>query len=89
MQRSSQRKSSFINPSQFYTNVLISSRGKNTINAQYMINPDTNKGVDYQFDEVVRNKRERQHMDATDCECCREASILRLLHIFNRSNVVE
>ncbi|KAF9556866.1 hypothetical protein CPC08DRAFT_743805 [Agrocybe pediades] len=43
-----------------------------SINAVYTINPVQNGGVDYQYDEVVRNREARQKMDATDCECCRE-----------------
>ncbi|RDB16596.1 hypothetical protein Hypma_002805 [Hypsizygus marmoreus] len=45
---------------------------KNSINAQYVIDPAKNGGLDFQYDEVVRNKEERKRMDAGDCECCRD-----------------
>ncbi|THH14085.1 hypothetical protein EW146_g6210 [Bondarzewia mesenterica] len=44
----------------------------NTINAQFEVNPEVNGGLDYQFDTVVRNRRERQQLHAEDCECCRD-----------------
>ncbi|EIW74925.1 hypothetical protein CONPUDRAFT_66547, partial [Coniophora puteana RWD-64-598 SS2] len=42
-----------------------------TINSAFMINPDANDGCAYAYDSVVRNREERRHMDAGDCECCR------------------
>lgn len=47
-----------------------SARG--TINAQYVIDPMQNGGLDFQFEEVVRNKHDRQNMEAGDCEWCRD-----------------
>ncbi|KAF8154435.1 DNA repair protein endonuclease SAE2/CtIP C-terminus-domain-containing protein [Crassisporium funariophilum] len=46
--------------------------GDLSINAQYVINPAQNGGLDYQYDQVVRNRDERRKLDAGDCECCRE-----------------
>ncbi|EED78212.1 predicted protein, partial [Postia placenta Mad-698-R] len=43
-----------------------------TINALYEIDTEQNGGLKHQFDEVVRNKGQRRHMHAFDCECCRE-----------------
>ncbi|KAG6816605.1 hypothetical protein H0H87_004697 [Tephrocybe sp. NHM501043] len=45
---------------------------KETINAQFEIDPARNGGLDFQYDEVVRNKEDRRRMDAGDCECCRD-----------------
>ncbi|KAG6873164.1 hypothetical protein C0995_002013 [Termitomyces sp. Mi166 len=45
---------------------------KGTINAQFEINPTRNRGLDYQYDEVVRGRKDRKRMDAGDCECCRD-----------------
>ncbi|EIW75951.1 hypothetical protein CONPUDRAFT_131453 [Coniophora puteana RWD-64-598 SS2] len=49
-----------------------SSRAENTttINSAFTINPDANGGRAYAYDSVVRNRDERRHMDAGDCECC-------------------
>ena len=38
----------------------------------YEINPEHNQGLDFQYDEVVRDKEKRKRMHAGDCECCRE-----------------
>ncbi|TFY79155.1 hypothetical protein EWM64_g4856 [Hericium alpestre] len=46
--------------------------GSTTINAQFEINPEANEGLAFQFDTVVRSKRDRHRMDAGDCECCRD-----------------
>jgi hypothetical protein len=48
--------------------------GDTTINAQFTIDPTQNKGLNYQYDEVVRNKDERRRLDAGDCECCHEVN---------------
>ncbi|KAI0363977.1 hypothetical protein BV20DRAFT_1061585 [Pilatotrama ljubarskyi] len=45
---------------------------KETINAQYELDPARNEGVGFQYEEVVRDKRRRKHMHAGDCECCRD-----------------
>lgn len=39
---------------------------------RYEVNPDRNNGVNFAYDEVVRNKEERKRMEATDCDQCRE-----------------
>jgi len=52
----------------------VSRPGDTTINAQYIIDPTQNDGLNYQFDEVVRNKDERRRLDAGDCECCHEVN---------------
>ncbi|KAI0827288.1 DNA repair protein endonuclease SAE2/CtIP C-terminus-domain-containing protein [Trametes gibbosa] len=46
--------------------------GKDTINALYELDPTNNNGVDFQYEEVVRDKQRRKHMHAGDCECCRD-----------------
>ncbi|KAI0357674.1 hypothetical protein OH77DRAFT_1519049 [Trametes cingulata] len=46
--------------------------GKETINAQFALDPARNEGVGFQYEEVVRDKRKRKHMHAGDCECCRD-----------------
>ncbi|KAF7796799.1 hypothetical protein EIP86_007983 [Pleurotus ostreatoroseus] len=43
-----------------------------TINAQYRVDPARNDGVAFPFNEVVRKKCTRQHLEAEVCECCRE-----------------
>ncbi|KAH0582201.1 hypothetical protein J132_04152 [Termitomyces sp. J132] len=43
-----------------------------TINAQFEIDPSRNEGFDFQYDQVVRGKRDRKRMEAGDCECCRD-----------------
>ena len=50
----------------------VSRPGDTTINAQYTIDPTRNEGLNYQYDQVVRNKDERRRLDAGDCECCHE-----------------
>ena len=52
----------------------VSRPGDTTINAQYTIDPIQNEGLNYQFDEVVRNRHERRRLDAGDCECCHEVN---------------
>lgn len=46
--------------------------GNTTINAKFAIDPEHNGGRDFQYDEVVRGREERRHMEADDCECCRD-----------------
>ncbi|CCM05622.1 uncharacterized protein FIBRA_07851 [Fibroporia radiculosa] len=41
------------------------------INALYEIDPVQNGGVQFQFEEVVRNKERRKRLDAGDCDDCR------------------
>jgi len=48
------------------------SDGNITINAQYQIDANRNNGLDFQYDAVVRNRQERKHLNAEDCECCRD-----------------
>ena len=45
-----------------------------SINAQYKVHSGRNGGIDFQYDAVVRNKEERRHLEAGDCECCRDVS---------------
>lgn len=45
-----------------------------SINAQYKVHSKKNGGIDFQYDAVVRNKEERRHLEAGDCECCRNVS---------------
>lgn len=42
------------------------------INALYAIDPKSNGGKNFPYDEVVRKKDERRKMHAGDCECCQE-----------------
>ncbi|KAF8191271.1 DNA repair protein endonuclease SAE2/CtIP C-terminus-domain-containing protein [Pholiota molesta] len=42
------------------------------LNAIYAIDPNANGGLDYQYDEVVRNRDARRRMHGGDCECCRD-----------------
>ncbi|KIJ27847.1 hypothetical protein M422DRAFT_270948 [Sphaerobolus stellatus SS14] len=43
-----------------------------TINAEFEIDPEKNRGVKFQYDAVVRDKNERKQLEAGDCECCRD-----------------
>ncbi|KAG9318272.1 DNA repair protein endonuclease SAE2/CtIP C-terminus-domain-containing protein [Chiua virens] len=43
-----------------------------TINSRFSIRKDRNNGMDFQYDAVVRNQKERKHMLGSDCECCHE-----------------
>ncbi|TDL27298.1 hypothetical protein BD410DRAFT_413230 [Rickenella mellea] len=43
-----------------------------TVNALFEINASNNHGLNFQFDEVVRSKAKRRHLEAEDCECCRD-----------------
>ena len=58
-----------------------------TINAVYAIDPKSNGGKTYQYDEVVRNKDQRQRMHGGDCECCREVNSV-LLFFFWRTRLL-
>ncbi|KAG8934425.1 hypothetical protein FRC01_003099 [Tulasnella sp. 417] len=49
-----------------------SARTEQPINALFEIDTSRNGGLDFQYDDVVRNKEERRRMEATDCECCRD-----------------
>ncbi|EIN07620.1 hypothetical protein PUNSTDRAFT_114129 [Punctularia strigosozonata HHB-11173 SS5] len=42
------------------------------IRTQFMIDPDQNEGLDFQFHGVVRNYRDRKRLPGDDCECCRD-----------------
>ena len=46
----------------------------------YVIDPSRNGGLDFQYDEVVRGKEDRRKMDAGDCECCRDMSLVFVQH---------
>ncbi|KAF7376418.1 SAE2 domain-containing protein [Mycena sanguinolenta] len=46
--------------------------GNTTINANFTIDPARNGGKNFQYDEVVRGRADRQRMEAGDCECCRD-----------------
>lgn len=48
--------------------------GETTINAQFTIDPTQNEGLNFQYDQVVRNRDERRRLDAGDCECCHEVN---------------
>ena len=48
---------------------------KETINAMFEIDPGRNGGVDFQFEEVVRDKEKRKGMHGGDCECCRDVRL--------------
>ncbi|KAG8904074.1 hypothetical protein FRB99_002310 [Tulasnella sp. 403] len=41
------------------------------ISAIYEIDRSRNGGLSHVYDAVVRNKKQRRQMDATDCECCK------------------
>ncbi|KAJ7647055.1 DNA repair protein endonuclease SAE2/CtIP C-terminus-domain-containing protein [Roridomyces roridus] len=43
-----------------------------TINAQFAIDPARNGGKDFQYEQVVRGKEDRRHLEGGDCECCRD-----------------
>ncbi|PVF98898.1 hypothetical protein CPB86DRAFT_873045 [Serendipita vermifera] len=43
-----------------------------SINARYEINPAQNSGLNFAFDEVVRNKEARRKLKAGTCECCKD-----------------
>ncbi|KAJ7680643.1 DNA repair protein endonuclease SAE2/CtIP C-terminus-domain-containing protein [Mycena polygramma] len=55
-----------------YANANDGTPGNTTINAKFAIDPAQNGGRDFQYDEVVRGREDRRHMEADDCECCRE-----------------
>ncbi|KAI5123623.1 hypothetical protein M0805_003437 [Coniferiporia weirii] len=41
------------------------------INALFEIDSSKNDGLAFQFDEIVRGRRQRQKLDAGDCDCCK------------------
>ena len=59
---------------------MLSRPGETTINAQYVIEPNQNGGVNYQYDVVVKNRNERRRLDAGDCECYREGKHRSLVY---------
>lgn len=48
---------------------------KETINAMFEIDPGRNGGLDFQFEEVVRDREKRKGMHGGDCECCRDVRL--------------
>ncbi|KAH8926719.1 hypothetical protein BT69DRAFT_1214862, partial [Atractiella rhizophila] len=46
-----------------------------SFNSRFEIIPERNRGLNFQFDDVVRNKDERRKMSAAECSCCAGASI--------------
>ena len=55
-----------------YGNSLVIRNSEKSINALYVIDPKNNGGMNFPYDEVVRNKDERRKIHAGDCECCQE-----------------
>lgn len=49
----------------------------------FAINVTNNGGLDYQYDEVIRNRNARKNMHADDCECCREVCIAYIMTIIS------
>ena len=45
---------------------------EDNVNTDYEIDASRNGGVNHQFEAVVRKRKDRQHLHAGDCECCRE-----------------
>ncbi|KAF8526850.1 DNA repair protein endonuclease SAE2/CtIP C-terminus-domain-containing protein, partial [Hysterangium stoloniferum] len=43
-----------------------------TINGEFEIDPEKNRGTNFQYEAVVRDKAERKQLEGGDCECCRE-----------------
>ena len=60
--------------------ILYSSDGNTTINARYKIDANRNNGLDFQYDAVVRNREERKHLNAGDCDCCRDVSVFSVVN---------
>jgi len=48
--------------------------GPPALNAEFEIDPVTNAGVPFAFDEVVRGRRHRHRLNAGECEECRGVS---------------
>ncbi|EJD03991.1 uncharacterized protein FOMMEDRAFT_106370 [Fomitiporia mediterranea MF3/22] len=42
------------------------------LNALFEIDTSRNNGLPFQFDEVVRGRKQRHQLEAGDCDCCRE-----------------
>jgi hypothetical protein len=59
------------------------------LNALYAIDPNANGGLDYQYDEVVRNRDARRRMHGGDCECCRDVSVCNVHYVLIHSSVAE
>ncbi|KAF4584900.1 hypothetical protein EYR40_001726 [Pleurotus pulmonarius] len=55
-----------------YAQPAQSSGSSKPINTLFAIDPKRNGGLDFQFEEVVRNKEDRKKLHAGDCECCRD-----------------
>ena len=68
---------------------LADSRGNRdkTINAEFVIDPVRNRGLDFQYDEVVRTKEDRRRMDAGDCECCRDVRPFSFSYACTNANI--
>ena len=47
----------------------------------YEINRDRNGGLDYQYEDVVRRKEDRRHLEAGDCDCCHDVSYIFFFNI--------
>lgn len=45
-----------------------------SVNARFMIDPEKNGGLDYQYDEVVRGRDARKKMNAGTCQECDDVS---------------
>ncbi|KAJ2916685.1 hypothetical protein MD484_g3749, partial [Candolleomyces efflorescens] len=43
-----------------------------SVNSKFVIDPEKNGGLNYQYDEVVRGRENRKAMDAGVCECCKD-----------------
>lgn len=52
--------------------------GPPALNAEFEIDPTSNGGVPFAFDEVVRGRRHRHKLDASECEECCGVSVLPL-----------
>ncbi|KDQ23475.1 hypothetical protein PLEOSDRAFT_1114448 [Pleurotus ostreatus PC15] len=55
-----------------YAQPAQSSGSSKPINTLFAIDPKRNGGLDFQFEEVVKNKEDRKKLHAGDCECCRD-----------------
>ena len=55
---------------------LIGRSARKTVNGKFEIDPEKNDGLNFQYDDVVRDKDERRRLEAGDCECCRDVRSL-------------
>lgn len=55
-----------------YSTSIPKSIDSESINKLYPINPAHNNGVNFKYNETVRNKHQRQHMIGGDCMCCKD-----------------